>query len=117
MNTFSYFQALNKILADISVQSGKASIIREEKSNRTSLITFIGDRIAAVRWNQFRIYPMKINMTGNNPEVGGYLGTISETAGFPQIYNIEADPKERVDIGPTGGGWIMGPYLQTIFEL
>lgn len=59
---------------------------------------------------------MKINMTGNNPEVGGYLGTVTETAGFPQIYNIEADPKERVDIGPTGGGWIMGPYLQTVMK-
>jgi arylsulfatase len=89
---------------------------KQERSNRTSLITFIGDRIAAVRWKQFRIYPMKINMTGNNPEVGGYLGTVTETAGFPQIYNIEADPKEKVDIGPSGGGWLMGPYMQTVME-
>jgi arylsulfatase len=89
---------------------------KQNKSNRNSLITFIGDRIAAVRWNQFRIYPMKINMTDNNPEVGGYLGTVTETAGFPQIFNIEADPKERVDIGPTGGGWIMGPYMQTVMK-
>ena len=89
---------------------------KQETSNRNSLITFIGDRIAAVRWKQFRIYPMKINQTGNNPEVGGYLGTVAETAGFPQIFNIEADPKERVDIGPTGGGWIMGPYLQTVMK-
>jgi arylsulfatase len=88
----------------------------QDKSNRNSLITFIGARIAAVRWNQFRIYPMKINPTSNNPKVGGYLGTTAETAGFPQIYNIEADPKERVDIGPTGGGWIMGPYMQTVME-
>jgi arylsulfatase len=89
---------------------------KQDKSNRNSLITFIGDRIAAVRWNQFRIYPMKINVTNNNPKVGGYLGTTAETAGFPQIYNIEADPKERVDIGPLGGGWIMGPYLQTVMK-
>jgi arylsulfatase len=83
-------------------------------SRRNSLITFIGNRIAAVRWKQFRIYPIKFNHTKNNPMVGGYLGTTTETAGFPQIFNIEADPKERVDIGPTGGGWIMGPYLATI---
>ena len=89
---------------------------KQEKSNRNSLITFVADRIAAVRWNQFRIYPMKLNMTGNNPEVGGYLGTMTETAGFPQIFNIEADPKERVDIAPTGGGWIMGPYMQTVMK-
>ena len=89
---------------------------QQEKSNRNSLITFVGDRIAAVRWNQFRIYPMKINATGNNPSVGGYLGTFTETAGFPQIYNIESDPKERVDIGANGAGWIMGPYLQTVAQ-
>lgn len=87
---------------------------KSQKSKRNSLITFIGDRIAAVRWNQFRIYPMKINATANNPKVGGYLGTTVETAGFPQIFNIEADPKEKVDIAATGGGWIMGPYLQTV---
>ena len=89
---------------------------KQEKSNRNSLITFVGDRIAAVRWNQFRVYPMKFNTTMNNPEVGGYLGTVTETAGFPQIYNIEADPKERVDIGANGGGWIMGPYMQTVMK-
>jgi arylsulfatase len=87
---------------------------KQTKSNRNSLITFVGDRVVAVRWNQFRIYPIKFYHTKNNPSVGGYLGTISETAGFPQIYNIEADPREMSDIGPTGGGWIMGPYLQEI---
>jgi arylsulfatase len=89
---------------------------RTERSQRNSLITFIGGRIAAVRWNQFRIYPVKVNATGNNPSVGGYLGTLTETAGFPQIFNIEADPKERVDIGANGAGWIMGPYLQTVMQ-
>lgn len=89
---------------------------QQEKSNRNSLITFVGDRIAAVRWNQFRVYPLKINHTNNNPEVGGYMGTITETAGFPQVYNIEADPKERVDLGANGAGWIMGPYMQTILK-
>lgn len=89
---------------------------KQDNSNRNSLITFIGPRIAAVRWNQFRIYPMKINNTNNNPEVGGYMGTMTETAGFPQVYNIEADPKERVDLGATGSGWVMGPYMQVITE-
>jgi arylsulfatase len=89
---------------------------KQAKSNRNSLITFIGDRIVAVRWNQFRIYPAKINSTGNNPSVGGYMGTFTETAGFPQVFNIESDPKERVDIATTGAGWIMGPYMQTVMQ-
>lgn len=47
-------------------------------------------------------------MTQNNPSVGGYMATVSETAGFPQIFNIEADPKERVDIAANGGGGSWG---------
>lgn len=42
-------------------------------------------------------------MTQNNPSVGGYMATVSETAGFPQIFNIEADPKERLILPPMGG--------------
>ena len=87
---------------------------KQAKSNRNSLITFVGGRIAAVRWNQFRIYPVIIEPTGNNPAVGGYLGTMKETAGFPQIFNIEADPKERVDVAANGSGWVMGPYNQIV---
>ena len=86
----------------------------QENSNRNSLITFIGGRIAAIRWNQFRIYPLIVEHTNNNPNVGGYLGTLKETAGFPQMFNIEADPKERVDLTANGAGWLMGPYLQII---
>ncbi len=67
-----------------------------------------------MRWQQFRMYPMIIDNTNNNPEVGGFMGTATETAGFPQVFNIESDPKERVDVGAAGSGWVMGPYLQTI---
>ena len=87
---------------------------KQAKSNRNHLITFIGARVAAVRYNQFRIYPMIVERTANNPNVGGYLGTLKETNGFPQIFNIEADPKEIVDITANGAGWIMGPYMQII---
>ena len=85
-----------------------------DTSARESLITFIGDRIAAVRWRQFRFYPFTVEATGNNPQGAGYVGNITETAGFPQIFNIEADPKERVSITHAGAGWAMAPYLQTI---
>ena len=87
---------------------------KQANSNRDSLLTFIGPRLAAVRWQQFRMYPMIIDNTNNNPEVGGFMGTAAETAGFPQVFNIESDPKERVDVGAAGAGWVMGPYLQAI---
>lgn len=88
----------------------------QQKSNREHLITFIGDRVAAVRWRQFRFYPFEINQNASNPDRSGYVGTMKETAGFPQIFNIEADPKERFDITVEGAGWTMGPYLQILSE-
>jgi arylsulfatase len=89
---------------------------KQEKSNREHLLTFLADRLAAVRWRQFRFYPMEVNAANNNPNRAGYMGTMSETAGFPQIYNIEADPKERVDISIAGYGWTIAPYLKLIAE-
>ncbi len=78
-------------------------------SHRESLITFIGDRLAAVRWNQWRIYPVDMGSSHSNPSTGGYLGETRERAGYPAIYNIEADPREmrHVTIENT---WVIRPY-------
>jgi arylsulfatase len=89
---------------------------KQKDSNRNSLITFIGGRIAAIRWNQYRIYPLLVGNTSNDPSNGGYVGTLSETAGFPQIFNIELDPKERVDQAVNGSGWVLGVYPNIIAE-
>jgi arylsulfatase len=87
---------------------------KQEKSNREHLLTFLGDRLAAVRWRQFRYYPLQVVHANNS--MGGYLGSIRENVGFPQVYNIEADPKERADIIIEGYSWTMGPYLKLIYE-
>jgi arylsulfatase A-like enzyme len=88
---------------------------KQETSNREHLLTFIGDRLAAVRWRQFRIYPLQVTPSSANPLKGGYMGSISETAGYPQVYNIEADPKERVDLLVEGYSWVLAPYMKLIF--
>jgi arylsulfatase len=98
------------------VDQGAFLLGRQEKSNREHLLTFIGDRLAAVRWRQFRIYPMEVIDSGANPSKGGYMGSIRETAGYPQVYNIEGDPKERVDLLVEGYSWVMAPYMKLIFE-
>jgi arylsulfatase len=85
---------------------------KQEESNREHLLTFLGDRLAAVRWRQFRYYPLQVVHANNS--MGGYLGSIRENVGFPQVYNIEADPKERADIIVEGYSWTMGPYLKLI---
>lgn len=87
---------------------------KQQKSNRDHLLTFIGDRLVAVRWKQFRLYPVEFHSSDTNPRLGGYLGATRETAGFPRVYNIEADPKELTDVGVSGNAWVTAIYLKLI---
>ena len=89
---------------------------KQKKSNREHLLTFVGDRLVAVRWRQFRVYPVEYHVSSTNPVLGGYLGTMRETAGMPRIYNIEADPREMMDIAVSGSAWVMGTYSRLIAE-
>jgi arylsulfatase len=84
-------------------------------SNRESFLTFIGPRLAAVRWRQFRFYPITFSSTDGNPQIGGYVGRMGETAGFPEIYNIEADPREQMNIA-VNFGWTVPFYAKIIGE-
>ncbi len=87
----------------------------QDKSNRESLITFVGDEVGAVRWRQYRIYPKEFIMTTGNPAMMGLAGRRAEGNGFPAIFNIEADPREEVNIVGTNA-WVVGPYLKLIGE-
>ena len=86
---------------------------KQEKSNRESLITIIGEEIAAVRWREFRLYPEQFVISGGNPAMYGLGGNRMEMNGFPAIFNIEADPREEVNILGTSA-WVIGPYLKVI---
>ena len=86
---------------------------KQSKSNRESLITFIGEEVAAVRWRQYRIYPKQFTASPGNPAMYGLAGVRLEGNGFPAVFNIEADPREEVNVLGTSG-WIIGPYLQVV---
>jgi arylsulfatase len=88
---------------------------QQPNSNREHLLTFIGDRLVAVRYRQWRMYPVSFSSTDGTATTGGYLGRIGETAGLPEIYNIEADPREERNVGAENG-WLVVPYLQLIAE-
>ena len=97
------------------VDQGDWLLGKQDHSNREHLLSFVGDRLVAVRWRQFRIYPVEFLNSNTNPSIGGYLGSTRELAMFPRAFNIEADPKEMVDVlVSTGNGWLMGPYMQLI---
>jgi arylsulfatase A-like enzyme len=72
---------------------------KQKKSNREHLITFINNEIAALRWRYYRIYPKSFIGSFNNMSQEGILGVNLEKNRRPEIYNIEADPREQINIG------------------
>ncbi len=63
---------------------------------RESLLTFIGDKLVAVRWKQFRAYSIDAVPTGPGPaRLGGVSGGAIPMNGYPTIFNIELDPREE----------------------
>lgn len=88
---------------------------KQTKSNRENLITFLGEEIAAVRWHQFRLYPKEFIQSTGNPPMSGLAGRRAEGNGFPAIFNIEADPREEINVIGTSA-WVIGPYLRIVGE-
>jgi hypothetical protein len=86
---------------------------RQAKSNRESLITFIGDEIAAVRWRQWRIYPKQFVSSAGNPSMGGAAGYRMEGLGLPSIFNVELDPREEINAA-AWSGWVLNYYSAII---
>jgi len=85
----------------------------QPQSNRDSLLTFIGDELAAVRWHEFRLYPKRFVSSAMHMQgLGGYR---EEGNGFPAIFNIEADPREEVNTLATNA-WVINQYLRLIGE-
>ncbi|MGI9205319.1 MAG: sulfatase-like hydrolase/transferase [Woeseiaceae bacterium] len=85
----------------------------QENSNRESVITFLGDEIAAVRWKHFRIYPKQFIETEGNPAMTGIFGARTETNLYPIIINLFKDPGERHNV-TADHAFVVGPYLQII---
>jgi arylsulfatase A-like enzyme len=88
---------------------------KQAKSNRESLISFIGEDVAAVRWRNYRIYPKQFLPSSGNPAMYGLTGARQEGNGFPAIFNIEADPREEVNT-LYNSAWVIGPYLKVVGE-
>ena len=88
---------------------------KQPKSNRDSLLSFIGEEVAAVRWREFRLYPKEFVPSRGNPAMMGLASARTDGTGFPAVFNIEADPREEVNILGTSA-WVIGPYLRVIGE-
>ena len=72
---------------------------KSETGKRDSLLSFIGSDLVAARWKQWRVYFTDIYPTGIGPQRQPGPGSASAPmAGYPKIFNIEADPHEDLNV-------------------
>ena len=88
---------------------------KQATSNRKHLITFLNNEMAAVRWRHYRIYPKSFGRSFTNPAQEGALGIRLLNNELPDLYNIEMDPREQINI-TTDNAWVFRQYLRIIGE-
>lgn len=86
---------------------------RQPASNREHLMTFVNNELAAVRWKHYRIYPHSFTSSPNNPSQEGGLGSRTLNNELPDVYNIEMDPREQINI-LADNAWVLRNYLKII---
>lgn len=72
---------------------------KSEMGARESLLTFMGPDLVAVRWKQWRIYFKDMHPTGTSREKLGDIFEGNSGLYYPQVYNIEMDPHEDLNVG------------------
>ncbi len=82
---------------------------KQEKSNREYAITYVGDKVAAVKWRNMKAHFF------------AYEGThsILQEYTFPQFFDIKEDVKESYELWGNDGyvhAWVMGPVMKILAE-
>ena len=74
-------------------------LAKDGASNRRSIAYFWGNRLAAVRMDEFKIQFLAHDSFGTTPNGnhGGFTGTVAQTAGG-MMYNLYANPQEDSSI-------------------
>jgi arylsulfatase A-like enzyme len=90
-----------------------------DAERRTTLLTFVGPDLVAVRWKQFRAYFADVapgrSGWGGADLLAGIGGSAAPMNGYPKIFNIESDPREEYNIGAKYE-WVIGPVLKAVEE-
>lgn len=89
---------------------------KKKTSNREHLLTFIGGDLVAVRWKHYRIYLQDVVQAGEGYiRMGGTQANRLPKNGYPYVFNIEADPREEHDTGPTES-WVVGKFMPLVLS-
>jgi len=101
------------------VDQSKLLLGEDDGGARQHLLTFVGSELVAVRWKQFRAYFADVapgrSGAGGATLMGGVGASAAPMNGYPQVFNIEADPQEEHNIGEMYN-WVLGPILKTVQE-
>ncbi len=88
---------------------------KQKKSNREHQLTFVNNKVAAVRWRHYRIYPKSYRGSFSNPSQQGMLGVQIDKNGGPDIFNIEMDLREEFPISGDNA-WVVAQWLRLVAE-
>lgn len=83
---------------------------KQAKSNREYAVTYVGDKVFAVKWR---------NMKAHFAAAEG-THSVVQTYTFPQFFDIREDPKESFELWGNEGyahAWVMGPVTQILTDL
>ncbi|PSL20066.1 arylsulfatase [Shimia abyssi] len=88
----------------------------QQNSNREALITWVNNEIGSIRWRNYRVYPKAFATSFyNNPSQGGGNGIQLKKNELPDIYDIEMDPREEINI-TADHAWVLGYTSQVLAE-
>ena len=83
---------------------------QQDTSDREYLVTYVGDRVFAVKWRSLKVHFLTAEST--------FSPIVEHT--FPQVYDIKNDPDEKNELWKSEGYahlWVMKPVMQILGEL
>jgi arylsulfatase len=76
---------------------------KEEKSNREGFPCYVGDKLYAVKWRNWKLHFIWQE----------YKYDEAQTLPYPRLFNLIQDPRERHSLGGTSG-WVYRPIMRIV---
>ncbi len=83
---------------------------KQENSNREFAVTYVGDKVFAVKWRNMKVHFAAAEGTHS----------VVQTYTFPQVFDIKEDVKESYELWGNEGyvhAWVMGPVTRILTDL
>jgi len=83
---------------------------KQEKSDREHIVTYVGDRVFAVKWRSLKVHFLTAEST--------FSPIVEHT--FMQVYDIKNDPDEKAELWKREGYahlWVMKPVMEILGNL